>query len=112
MTGPISKQAALIRAAALVPHPGTGLRTWMSIDAVLDEDVWVCMLEDLRGVHIVEVDSHTGEVRLTCSYRRRLGAEEVQRAARSGAMTARAVRCGRRPAPTWAATRWLACKRS
>ncbi len=112
MTGPMSKQAALIRAVALVPHPGTGLRTWMSIDAVLAEDVWVCVLEDLHAVHIVEVDSNTGDVRLTGSYRRRLTAEEVERAARSGSMTARAVRCGRRPGPAWTAPRWLACKRS
>lgn len=112
MTGPMSKRAALIRAVALVPHPGTGLRTWMSIDAVLNEDVWVCVLEDLHAVHIVEVDSRTGDVRHAGSYRRRLAPEQVARAARSGTMTARAVRCGGRPGPTWAAPRWLACKRS
>lgn len=111
MSGPMTKQAALIRAVALVPHPGTGLRTWMSIDAVLAEHVWVCVLEDLHAVHIVEVDSRTGDVRLTGSYRRRLSAEEVARANRSGAMTSRAVRCGGRPGPTWPAPRWLHCKR-
>jgi hypothetical protein len=112
MNGQMTKQAALIRAVALVPHPGTGLRTWMSIDAVLAEDVWVCVLEDLHAVHIVEVDAHTGDVRLAGSYRRRLTAEEVERAKRSGAMTTRAVRCGGRPGPTWLAPRWLICKRS
>lgn len=98
MTGPLSKHAALIRAVALVPHPGTGLRTWMSIDAVLSQDVWVCVLEDMHAVHVVEVDSHTGEVRLTGSYRRRYTAVEIERA-RSGEMAERSVRCGRRPAP-------------
>lgn len=110
MTGPMTKQAALIRAVALVPHPGTGLRTWMSIDAVLAEDVWVCVLEDLHAVHIVEVDCHTGEVRLTASYRRRLTAEEIERAARSGTMVTRSVRCGRPTTTEWIAPRWLACK--
>jgi len=108
----MTKHAALIRAVALVPHPGTGLRTWMSIDAVLAEDVWVCVLEDLHAVHFVEVDSHTGAVRLTGSYRRRLSPEEIERAARSGALAARSVRCGRPVRTTWLPPRWLACQRA
>jgi hypothetical protein len=110
MTGPMTKHAALIRAVALVPHPGTGLRTWMSIDAVLAEDIWVCVLEDLHAVHVVEVDSHTGEVRLTGSYRRRQSAAEIERAARSGLMTARSVRCGRPVRTRWLGPRWLVCQ--
>jgi hypothetical protein len=95
MTGPLSKHAALIRAVALVPHPGTGLRTWMSIDAVLAQGVWVCVLEDLDSVHVVEVDSRTGDVRLAGSYRRRVAGTDSMRPTRSGAMAERSVRCGR-----------------
>ena len=112
MSAPMTKHAALIRAVALVPHPGTGLRTWMSIDAVLAEDVWVCVLEDLHAVHVVEVDSHTGDVRLTGSYRRRLTAEEIARAGRSGRMVPRAVSCGRRTRTRWLSPSWLLCKRA
>jgi hypothetical protein len=105
----MTKHAALIRAVALVPYPGTGLRTWMSIDAVLAEEVWVCVLEDMHAVHVVEVNSRTGEVRLTGSYRRRHTAGDAVRSERSGVMATRSVRCGRPVRSRWLAPRWLVC---
>jgi len=72
----LPKDAAIVRAITAVPYPG-GLRVWTFADATLVFGLWLVILEDLRAVHVVEVDARTGDTRIVTSVVRRRGAHDT-----------------------------------
>lgn len=109
---PLTKHQAIARAIATISHPG-GLRVWTFAGATLVHGLWLCVLEDLTAVHVVEIDARTGDAQIVTSVVRRRGEHDItvgRRPSRErtgrGTLTAY-VRCrrGGRPAPRTARRR-------
>ncbi|GAA1776714.1 hypothetical protein [Luedemannella helvata] len=67
----MTKQEAIARAIAAVPHRDSGMRTWVSVDATMLRGLWLCLLEDEWSVFVVCVSTQTSQAHLAAEGPRR-----------------------------------------